>query len=76
MPSLWSQRPQGIVLSEAAYKLLRLFVRMDLRRLGSIQVKPETKQELKKVMRMLMDLHIGIPLKSRGFLDQLDKYSL
>ncbi|WP_341278405.1 DNA repair protein RecO [Paenibacillus sp. FSL H8-0537] len=68
--------PQGIVLSEAAYKLLRLFVRMDLRRLGSIQVKPETKQELKKVMRMLMDLHIGIPLKSRGFLDQLDKYSL
>ncbi|SFF00615.1 DNA replication and repair protein RecO [Paenibacillus catalpae] len=66
----------AIPMSEGAYKLLRLFSRMDLRRLGAIQVKPETKKELKKMMRELMDVHIGIPLKSRAFLDQMDKFSL
>ncbi|WP_336771722.1 DNA repair protein RecO [Paenibacillus sp. MMO-58] len=66
---------QAIPIGEGAYKLLRLFSRMDLRRLGAIQVKPETKKELKKLMRELMDVHIGIPLKSRTFLDQMDKYS-
>ncbi|MUT66682.1 DNA repair protein RecO [Paenibacillus sp. NEAU-GSW1] len=71
-----AQDPHAMKLGEGAYKLLRLFRRMDLRRLGAIQVKPETKQELKGAMRRLMDAHIGIPLKSRAFLDQLDKYSL
>ncbi|MGO4107295.1 DNA repair protein RecO [Paenibacillus sp. YAF4_2] len=66
---------QALVMSDGAYKLLRLFSRMDIRRLGTIQVKPETKKELKKMMRELMDVQIGIPLKSRSFLDQMDKYS-
>ncbi|MFF2481991.1 DNA repair protein RecO [Paenibacillus sp. NPDC058071] len=63
-------------LGDGAFKLLRLFRRMDLRRLGEIQVRPETKRELKEAMRKLMDAQLGIPLKSRAFLDQLDKYSL
>ncbi|QHT60301.1 DNA repair protein RecO [Paenibacillus lycopersici] len=67
---------QAYPLSESALKLLRLFQQMDLRRLGNIQVKDETKQQLKGAMRLLMDMHIGIPLKSRSFLDQLDKYSI
>ncbi|GLX69155.1 DNA repair protein RecO [Paenibacillus glycanilyticus] len=66
---------QAMSMSDGAYKLMKLFSRMDLRRLGAIQVKPETKQELKKLMRGLMDVHIGIQLKSRTFLDQMDKYS-
>ncbi|WP_054024226.1 DNA repair protein RecO [Bacillus sp. FJAT-28004] len=65
--------PQAVQLGEGAYKLLRLFRRMDMRRLGSIQVKPETKAELKLAMRKLMDTHLGLQLKSRNFLDQLDK---
>ncbi|MBD2869492.1 DNA repair protein RecO [Paenibacillus arenilitoris] len=63
----------AIPLGEGAYKLLKLFRRMDMRRLGSIQVKPETKAELKLCMRKLMDTHLGLQLKSRSFLDQLDK---
>lgn len=63
----------SVLLGEGAYKLLKLFRRMDMRRLGSIQVKPETKQELKKCMRMLIDTHLGFQLKSRHFLDQLDQ---
>ena len=33
----------AIPLGEGAYKLLRLFRRLDMRRLGAITVKPETK---------------------------------
>jgi DNA repair protein RecO (recombination protein O) len=67
--------PGALELGDGALKLLRLFRRMDLRRLGSIQVKDETKAQLKQGMRLLIDAHIGIPLKSRAFLDQMDKYS-
>lgn len=65
--------PFGVPLSEGAYKLMRLFRKLDMRRLGQIQVRPETKAELKTCMRKLMDTHIGLQLKSRNFLDQLDK---
>ncbi|WP_308638867.1 DNA repair protein RecO [Paenibacillus silvisoli] len=67
---------EAIELSEGALKLLRLFRQLDMRRLGSIAVKEETKQQLKHIMRALMDTHIGLQLKSRSFLDQMDRYSL
>ncbi|CAH1214057.1 DNA repair protein RecO [Paenibacillus plantiphilus] len=63
-------------LGDGALKLLRLFRRMDLRRLGSIQVKEETKGELKRAMRLLVDANLGLTLKSRSFLDQMDKFPL
>ncbi|GGD71362.1 DNA repair protein RecO [Paenibacillus nasutitermitis] len=66
----------ALVLGDSVLKLLRLFRRMDLTRLGNIQVKDETKVQLKQAMRLLVDTHINIPLKSRAFLDQLDKYPL
>lgn len=65
--------PSAILLGDGAYKLLKIFRRTDMRRLGSIQVKPETKEELKLCMRRLMDTHLGLQLKSRNFLDQLEK---
>lgn len=68
-----SRDPSASLLSDSAYKLLRLFRGMDMRRLGSIAVKPETKVELKFHMRSLMDIQLGLQLKSRNFLDQLDK---
>ncbi|GJM72396.1 hypothetical protein HMSSN036_46120 [Paenibacillus macerans] len=49
---------------------------MDLRRLGNANVKDGTKQELKTVMRAFMDMQLGLKLKSRNFLDQLDKYEI
>ncbi|MBM7565657.1 DNA repair protein RecO [Paenibacillus sacheonensis] len=67
---------QAIMLGDGALKLLRLYQQLDLRRLGNIQVKEETKLQLKAAMRLLMDTLIGIPLKSRSFLDQMDRYSI
>ena len=68
--------PYALELGEGTFKLLKLFAGMDLRRLGNVQVKDETKNQLKQAMRLLMDAHIGLPLKSRAFLDQMDKYSI
>ncbi|MEK3881610.1 DNA repair protein RecO [Paenibacillus sp. PL2-23] len=65
--------PSAAAISESAHKLLRLFRRMDMRRLGAISVKTDTKLELKRLMRSLMDVQLGLQLKSRHFLDQLDK---
>ncbi|WP_219836310.1 DNA repair protein RecO [Paenibacillus sp. R14(2021)] len=67
---------EALELSDSALKLLRLYRGLDLRRLGNVQVKDDTKKQLKQAMRLLMDMHIGLPLKSRSFLDQLDRYSI
>ncbi|MNN39852.1 DNA repair protein RecO [compost metagenome] len=68
--------PAAFNVSPGTYKLLSLFEKMDLRRLGNIEVKDATKAELKTVMRAFMDMQLGLKLKSRNFLDQLDKYEI
>lgn len=68
--------PRGIPLTEAAWKLLRLFQNVDIRRLGATTVKPETKAILKEALRSYMDQHVGIAWKARSFLDQMEKYPL
>ncbi|MCZ8518727.1 MULTISPECIES: DNA repair protein RecO [Paenibacillus] len=68
--------PQAFRLTPGVYKLLRLFVQMDVRRLGQIDVKPQTKERLKEILRAYFDQHVGVRLKSRDFLDQMDKYGV
>jgi DNA repair protein RecO (recombination protein O) len=63
-------------LSEGTLKLLRLFQRIDLRRLGSIEVKEQTKTQLKLAIRAFIDLHMDVRWKSRNFLDQMEKYGI
>ncbi|WP_019636279.1 DNA repair protein RecO [Paenibacillus fonticola] len=70
------QDPAALSVGPGAFKLLSLFERMDLRRLGNVEVKDETKAELKKIMRSFIDMQLGVKLKSRNFLDQLDKYEI
>jgi DNA repair protein RecO (recombination protein O) len=68
--------PQSVQISIKTLKLLRIFMQMDLRRLGSIEVSAETKSELKRVLRGFIDTHISTYWKSRNFLDQMDKYDM
>jgi DNA repair protein RecO (recombination protein O) len=70
------QDPAAITAGEGAVKLLRLFQRMDIRRLGKTEVKLETKAQLKASMRALMDAYFDVRWKSRSFLDQMEKYGL
>ncbi len=56
--------------------LLKVFQQLDLRRLGAIAVKDETKQQISQILRRYMDVHLELQLKSRKFLDQMMKYDL
>ncbi|MEO3947408.1 DNA repair protein RecO [Gorillibacterium sp. CAU 1737] len=75
-PRCKAQDPSALKLSAKTLRLLRLFQRVDLRRLGTTEVSPETKAELRLAMRMFMDLHLGTKWKSRDFLDQMEKHGI
>ncbi len=69
-----SRDPGALELQDGVWKLMRVFLALDMRRLGSIAVKESTKQQLQLALRRWMDTHLNLNLKSRGFLDQLEKY--
>ncbi|WP_040948386.1 DNA repair protein RecO [Gorillibacterium massiliense] len=75
-PRCYGRDPAALHVTPAGLRLLRLFQRMDLRRLGAVQVKPETIVEIKATMRAFMDMHLGTKWKSRDFLDQMKKYGI
>lgn len=64
--------PYLLPLSQPAIKLLRIFYFFDLNRLGKIDVKPQTKKELRVAISMYFDEYSGLYFKSRKFLEQLD----
>ncbi len=64
----------AIIINSNTVKLLRLFDVIDIRRLGNIDVKQSTKSQLKLVMETFFDEYVGIPLKSRNFLEQIKKF--
>lgn len=65
--------PYHLNISEATGQLLRLFYYFDLSRLGSISVKKETKAELKRVIDYYYEEYSGLYLKSKRFLDQMER---
>ncbi|MFD0958646.1 DNA repair protein RecO [Paenibacillus chungangensis] len=68
-----SRASDAIPVSENALKLLRLFSKLDMRRLGNINVSLHTKTEIQTCLSSLMDAQLGLRLKSKQFLDQLGK---
>ncbi|WP_159883859.1 DNA repair protein RecO [Paenibacillus puerhi] len=68
--------PQGIPLTTGALKLLRLMAQADVRRLGSIDVKESNRQLLKHLLRVYFDTHVGVRLKSRDFIEQMERYGI
>jgi DNA repair protein RecO (recombination protein O) len=66
--------PYHFKLSPSAVKLLRVFYYFDLSRLGNISVKDETKAELKNIITSYYDEYSGLHLKSKKFLNSMDKF--
>lgn len=66
--------PYHLKISQAAVKLLRIYYYFDLSRLGNISVKNETKQELKKIIGAYYDEYSGLHLKTKKFLDSMEKF--
>lgn len=65
--------PYRFDVSQAAIKLLRVFYYIDLKRLGNISIKEETKNDLRKVIDSYYEEYSGLNLKSKRFLKQMDK---
>jgi DNA repair protein RecO (recombination protein O) len=65
--------PHAIILSPAAIRLLRTFAQIDLKRLGKVDVKENTRKQLAIAMKAFMDTYVGVKIKSRNFLDQLSQ---
>ncbi|SDY52172.1 DNA replication and repair protein RecO [Evansella caseinilytica] len=61
-----------LAVSDAVMKLLRLFQKIDVKRIGHISVKEETKKQLKEILSHYYDEYVGIQLKSKRFLEQID----
>jgi len=64
--------PDAVPLPPPAAKLLPILQRADLRRIGDIHVKQETKNALKQAMRIWMDAHAGVNIKSRNIMEQIE----
>lgn len=65
--------PYALSLGEGVPKLLSLFQEIDITRLGQIQIKDQTKVQLRKLSQLLIEEYAGVHLKTRRFLAQLEK---
>lgn len=64
---------KAVLLSPAAARLMRLFLHLDIDRLGDIRVKAATKEQLERAMHDYSDYHTDLLLKSRDFLKQMKR---
>jgi DNA repair protein RecO (recombination protein O) len=62
-----------IRLSPALVKLIRTFFFVPIERVGSLTLKKESKSLLKQIVRTIYEEQAGIRLKSRNFLEQIER---
>jgi DNA repair protein RecO (recombination protein O) len=66
--------PYHLKISSAAVKLLRIFYYFDLNRLGTISIKDETKDELRKIIWTYYEEYSGLHLKTKKFLNSIKQF--
>lgn len=66
--------PHSLRVSHAVAKLLKLFLNMDIKRLGTISLKRSTREEINQVLTLYYDTYSGLHLKSKKFLEQLSSF--
>lgn len=65
---------KAVSLPNAAVKLLHIFSKVSIERIGTVSVKPENKEMLRTILDAYYDQYGGYFLKSRKFLNQLDLF--
>lgn len=60
-------------VSGRTQRLIRMLQSLDLRRLGHVQVSPQSKRELKALLSAFMDYHVNIRWRSRRFIEDLER---
>jgi DNA repair protein RecO (recombination protein O) len=66
--------PYHLKITSGTVKLLRLFYYFDLNRLGTISIKDETKEELRKIIWTYYDEYSGLYLKTKKFLNSIKQF--
>lgn len=60
--------------SSKAIEMIRLFSVIKMEQLGNVSVKTETKKEIRRVIDLIYDELVGVRLKSKKFIDQLNQF--
>lgn len=68
--------PYIIRLKPVHVRLIRTFIYTSIEDVGSIQLKKETKQFMRKLISTIYEEQVGVRLKSRQFLEQLERNPL
>ena len=68
--------PYIIRLSPTQLKLIRMFYTVPIEQVGKLELKPQTKQFIKKIVTTIYEEQTGIRLKSRNFIEQLERTPL
>ncbi|MGA8943103.1 MAG: DNA repair protein RecO [Thermoactinomyces sp.] len=66
-----SQDPEALPVSEASARILPTLLKMDLRRLGEVKIRQETRKQLEKIIRSFVAEYLPVRLKSLHLLEQL-----
>ncbi|MBD8031865.1 MULTISPECIES: DNA repair protein RecO [Solibacillus] len=65
-----------IRLSPTQLKLIRMFYTVPIDQVGKLELKSQTKQFIKKIVTTIYEEQTGIRLKSRSFIEQLERTPL
>lgn len=65
--------PYIIRLSPTQLKLIRMFYKVPIEQVGKLELKKETKQFIKKLVTTIYEEQMGLRLKTRSFIEQLER---
>ncbi|WP_027107262.1 DNA repair protein RecO [Ligilactobacillus ceti] len=69
----WHLDPQRLHLDQKTLYYLRMFSELDLHKINSIKVNPQTIQNLRRTLDLIYEDSVGIYLKTKKYLDEMNK---
>ncbi|MFX3616058.1 MAG: DNA repair protein RecO [Sporolactobacillus sp.] len=66
--------PYALSMSAATARLLVLFLKIPIERIGNISLKPQTIHEIEQIIYSCYEQNAGIKLRARRFIDQLARF--
>ncbi|MEY4664200.1 DNA repair protein RecO [Weissella cibaria] len=71
----WEQDEQRMNANPRSVRVLSQLNKIDLKQLGSLSLKEETKHDMARVMDKIYDDQVGVHLRAKSFIQQLDGWS-
>ena len=71
----WDQDEQRMNANPRSVRVLSQLNKIDLKQLGSLSLKEETKHDMARVMDKIYDDQVGVHLRAKSFIQQLDGWS-